>query len=88
MLLRTKLNGDNSFYMWMRLITFEREVIKSKIKYIIYLRIKPHCRKRFRFAGQLELNLLKMIVVNVGIAKSMDEVTSFKAAHLRDHHGK
>ncbi len=59
------LNRYRRFNAGMRIVIFHGEIFKNEIVNIGFGWINYHCWKRSRFAGQLELNLVKVVVVNV-----------------------
>jgi signal peptidase I len=71
----------------MGLIIFEREVLKPESEDIRHRRIELHHRKRIRLTRQLQLCLLEVIVVEVHIPESMNEVPGLEIADLGDHQG-
>ena len=80
------LHRDNAFDVWVWVIIFESKVFVFEIKDAFHLGIDNHAWEFAWFARELFLNLLKVIVIDVSIAKSVNEVTHFKTSNLCYHH--
>ena len=72
--------------MRMRVVVVEAEIFVFELKDVVNLRIYPHCGQRTRVAGELQLNLLNMIVIYVQIAESVDKLAQLQMADLCNHH--
>ena len=59
-----------------------------EIKYAFHIGIDFHLRKRFRRSAQLQLRLLDVVVIEMHIAKSMDELACLQSANTGNHHRK
>jgi len=70
----------------MRVIVFELEVIVGEVKYALHIGIYDHARQFSRFARQLQVDLLEVVVVDVCVTKSVHEVACLEPRHLRHHH--
>ena len=81
------LNRYGSFDVGVGLVTAEGKVLEGEVVELGDGRVQRHRGERARLAGELELRLLEMIGVEVKIAESVHEVTSFIAADLGDHLG-
>ena len=60
-------------------------IFELKVIYIFYFRIQVEFRKRKGASLQLGLALFHMVLVDMGIAASKEEVAGFVAAHLCQH---
>ncbi len=74
--------------MGLRLIVAQLEIFILEIKNILHIWIDVHDGEFAGSAGKLSPHLVEMIVIDMRIAKGMDEFTRFQACHLRDHHEK
>ena len=70
----------------MRVVVVETEIFELEFENVVNLRIYPHCGQRPRVASELQLHLLKVIVIYVQIAESVDELAQLQMADLRNHH--
>lgn len=71
----------------MALVVFQLEIFVPKIKNAFYTGVQLHGGKRERLAGELEVHLLKVVVVDVHVAEGVDELAGLQGADLRHHHG-
>ena len=85
--MKVYLNGNRCFNGRMRVIVFQRKISKRKIKYVIYCRIYFHGGVWARVSAQLQLNLLKVVAVNMCIAKGVHKIARLQATYLRHHEG-
>src|SRR5678816_1888515 len=69
----------------MRIITFEREILETKIINVADTWIEAHRRQWTRLTRELEARLFEMIRVKVQIAERVHEGVGPQAADLRDH---
>jgi hypothetical protein len=70
-----------------RIVIFEFEVASSEVKERLNLGIEAH-RGAFSWCtSQLETRLFKVVLVEVGIAKGVNELPGFEAGDLSHHHG-
>ena len=67
------LYGYDSFYMRMGIVVDQFKIIKTKIKNIFDGGVQLHGWQGSRFSGKLQINLLKMVIVNMGITKGMNK---------------
>src|SRR5690349_21408999 len=72
----------------MELIIFKRKVFKLKIENVFHIRVDTHYGKRIRLVCKLQCSLFEMIIVQMYIAESMNEITGLQVANLGDHHCK
>ena len=82
------LHGYCSLDMWMWVIIFQTEVFKFEAEDILHLRIDPHCGQFPELPRQLKVYLIDMVIVDVGIAEGVDEISWLVAANLCNHHCK
>jgi hypothetical protein len=80
------LHCDCGFDGRMRVVPDQREIFESEIMNILDRRIQVHARQGSTFACELLAGLVEMVLVEVEIAKGMDEITWNKFDNLRYHH--
>ena len=80
-----KLYGNRSRNMRVRIISEQFEVFIAEVEDITYFRIEFHLREGTRIARQLQFHLLEMIVIDMRIAKGMDELTGFETGNMCNH---
>lgn len=68
------LYGYSTFNMRVWVVIFECKIFKFKIEDVFYFRVQYHFRQWARLTRKLKLQLLHVVVVNVGIAKSVYEI--------------
>src|SRR5688572_917423 len=73
--------------MRMRIVILNREILILKSENIFHGWIHFHLRKRAKVTRELEVHLLKVVGINMCIAKGVNELTQFQIADLRHHHG-
>src|SRR3954453_227329 len=71
----------------MRVVFAQGEIFEAKIANIFHLRVKPYPRQGAEIAAQLFPGLFEMILVQMQIAKRVDELARSEGADLRHHHG-
>jgi len=69
----------------MRVVAVETEIFEFEGKNVVDRRIDPDRRQRPGFTGKLEFCLVKMIRINVRVAKSMHKLARLVAADLGQH---
>ena len=69
--------------MW--IVVCQLKIFILEVENAFYLRVQRHVRQRTGITGQLQLNLLQMVVVDVCVAQGMYEIARFQAGHLRHH---
>ena len=70
--------------MWV--IVRELEVFILETEDILHLRVDFHLRQRTWLAGELQLHLFQMILVDMHIPERMHELTGFQSSDLSHHH--
>ena len=73
--------------MRMCLVVNEFEIFKFEIKDVFHLGIDLHLRESIGFAGELKPDLIQMVVVDMCITKSMDEISGLESGYLGHHQG-
>ena len=81
------LDGDGCFDGWVRVVAFESEVVEDKIFEACAGGIEHHARQGAALAGELQAGLLKVVGVEVEVAKRVNERAGLEAADLCDHEG-
>ena len=69
-----------------RVVVLQPEVLVTELEYVLHLGIEHHSRQGTRSACQLQPDLLQMVEVDVGVARSVYELPWPESAHLRHHH--
>ena len=69
----------------MRVVTGQFKILELEMVDVFHRRIQFHLRQRTRLARQLQLCLFEVVLVEMQIAKRVDEVAGLQAADLRDH---
>ena len=72
--------------MRMGVIIFESKILKAEMVNVFDQRVQSHHRERPGFTLKLYPDLIKMVLINMSIPKSMDEFTRFQACYLGYHH--
>src|SRR5215469_12984663 len=80
------LNRDWRFDRGMRVVTDEFEIFELEVVNVFDSPIQFHSRQRPAIACKLFARLLQMIVVEMQIAKRVDEIARRKINRLGDHH--
>ena len=57
-----------------RIVILQNKVLILEIEYALYFRIDPHYGQVTRSTGKLQFHLLKMIGVDMCIARGMDKL--------------
>lgn len=73
--------------MSIRAIILQFKILELEIKDVFHSRVNSHGWQFFRGAAQLQINLLKMVIVQMCITQGMHKVAIFEVANLRHHHG-
>ena len=76
---------DRRFDGRVRIVADQFKILELEVVYVFHRRIQFHLRQRTRLARELQLRLLKMIGVEMQVAKGVDEVARLQSANLRDH---
>src|SRR3989338_6051540 len=84
-ILKTSYYGNLALNRRMRVVTDNLKISKFKIINFFDRRIDLHDRQRLWNSGQLFLYLVKMVLIDVDIAESMDEISRFISGHLGQH---
>ena len=71
--------------MRVRIVSDQFYVFVAKVKQAFDARIKAERGQGSKVATQLKANLVRMVGINMGVAKAVDEVADFKAEVLRHH---
>src|SRR5690606_335634 len=71
--------------MRVRIVICQRKVLKLEFKNVLHVWIQGHFGQRTRIARKLKFELLNVVVVDVSIAKGVDEFTRLESDDLRDH---
>ena len=79
------LNGYRRFDMRMRIVVDQREVVEREVVDRTDLWVDPHGGQRSGRARYLQSRLIEMIVVEVGVAKGVDELAWGQPGGLGDH---
>ena len=82
---KKKLHRDGSFDARMRIIVFDGNIFVAERENIAHVRIEFQGRERARLTGKLAVYLLEVVVVNMCVAESVDEIADAEPADLRDH---
>ena len=69
----------------MRIVVQQGDVFVAKVKQAFDARIKAERGQGSKVATQLKANLVRMIGINMGVAKAVDEVAYLEAEVLRHH---
>ena len=69
----------------MRIVVQQGDVFVAKVKQAFDARIKAERGQGSKVATQLKANLVRMIGINMGVAKAVDEVADLKTKVLRHH---
>ncbi len=80
------LNRNRRRYRWLRLVTFQHEVIESEGEQVAHLGIDLHDRQRPWRSRKLRLYLLEMITVNMRIIQRVHKLPQLQITHLGHHH--
>src|SRR2546423_5874367 len=80
------LHRNGRFDRRMRVATEEFEIFEHKVVNVFDGRIQLHVRQPPAIAGKLLARLVKMIVVEMQITESVDEISGTEIDHLSDHH--
>ena len=72
--------------MWPRIIAFQPEIIVRKSEDRLDVRIYYHAGKRSGSAGKLEASLSQMILIEMSVARCVDEFSGLKTSNLGHHH--
>jgi len=67
-------------------VPLQHEVFKHEIVDALTPVFDKHPGQVVGCAGELKLNLLQMVVVDVNVAASPDQRPGLEVAHLRQHH--
>src|SRR5690606_3783221 len=81
------LNGYRCLNMRIRLVVGQLEILITERKNILHQRVEPHPGQHPRFPAQLQFHLFKMVAVQMGVPKCVNEISSFHVTHLGHHHG-
>src|SRR5258706_2631963 len=71
----------------MRIVADEFEIFVLKIVDVPDRRVQLHDRQSARFARQLKAGLFDVVIVEVEVAKGMNECSRLEIADLRHHQG-
>ena len=71
----------------MRIVAFERNVIEGEVEDGFHIWVEFQRGKGTWLAGELEAGLVEVILIEMEIAKRVDEVAGFVIANLRNHMG-
>ena len=69
----------------MRVVAFEFKILELEIKDAVDVAIDDEARGFARGAGELGLNLLHMVGIDVRVAHGVDELPRFVARHMGEH---
>ena len=81
------LHGDGAFDGGVGVVSLESEIFVAEIEYGLYVGIDHHSGEGAGCACQLEVDLIKMVGVNMRVAECMDEISGTQSAYLSHHHG-
>ena len=82
------LNADYAFDSGVGVVVFEGEVFVLEFENIFDIGIDAHLRQFARFAGELQMHLVKVVEVDMRIACCVNEIAWLEVANLRHHHAK
>ncbi len=71
----------------MRVVVLELEIFVPEIKYRSNGAVQTHGRQRTRNARELQSSLIGVILVQVSVAKRMNELAWFQICDLSNHQG-
>jgi hypothetical protein len=71
--------------MWPWIVIGEFEVFVTEGEEVLDVGVDVHLWQWARGAGELQLGLLKVVEIEVGVARGMDEVATLESAHLCHH---
>ena len=80
------LYGNGGGYPRPGVVIHQGEILVLEVEDGLDLGIDQHLRKGPRLAGELEVNLLEVIGVDMGVACRVDELARLQAADLGYHH--
>ena len=69
------LDAHGGFYVRMRVVIDQLEILAAEGKKVLDVRIDAHRRQSAGLPGQLLVRLINMIQVQVHVPKSVDEIT-------------
>ena len=79
------LDRDGCFDGGVRVVAFENEILEDEILEACARGIEHHTRQGAALAGELQAGLLKVVSVEVEVAKRVNKRARLEAADLRDH---
>ena len=80
------LNGDGGFDAGVRVVALEGEVFVAEAEEVAHGGVEPHGGQGARGAGELLVDLVEVVFVNVEVAKGVDEGARLEVGDLGDHH--
>lgn len=69
----------------MRIVILQREILVFEREDILLFGIDTHGRQRTGISGELQFHLFQVVVVDMRVAQSVDEIARFETRHLRHH---
>lgn len=72
--------------MWMRVVVLQRKILIPEAEDVLHLGIEAHSGQWTGLSGKLQTHLVEVVLVDMGVAKSVDEVAWLQSTHLRHHH--
>ena len=81
------LDGNRGLDSRPRVVSFEGEVFVAESENILHVGLDPHGGQGAGRTGQLCLDLLQEVQVDVGVAERVDEFAGLEPYHLCHHHG-
>ena len=84
--LAASLDRDWCFDRGMGIVIEQSKVLEAKIFEAADVRVKLHSRQGSKFTRELFASLLEMVLIEMEVAESVDEITSPQVANLGYHH--
>ena len=71
--------------MGMRVIALQLEILVLEVEDALHIGIDVHDGQFARFTGELQTCLVKVVQIQVGVARGMNELTGLQTCHLCHH---
>lgn len=81
------LHGDGAFDGGVGVVGLEGEIFVAEIEDGLYVGIDHHSWERTRCARKLQVDLVKVVGVDMRVAECVDEISGTQSAYLSHHHG-
>ena len=79
------LHAHRGFDVGVGIVVAELEVITGETEDVFYFGVDPHGRQFLRYPSELQIRLIKVVLVEMKVAEGMHEVARFVAADLGYH---